>query len=235
MRTLGRIITITLFALIVAGCTYLVLSLRTAAPTTSTAGTTSTTISANCTGTHKVNTEPEQSFDVARGSSTVLHFNAGDVTISCDANGKMTPSFTAKSGSTNATTTTGNDNRGGTTTGNDLYTNIHPFGMGECNPLSAGVPYVWKDYVRSEQLVKIFAHDGRGEEGSKICRDVYDWGWRAAWDGFRTYEGAKTYALEEADRVLNSKDANPAFVGKDPVKKIVVYNGNTILKTIDVR
>jgi len=114
----------------------------------------------------------------------------------------------------------------------DLYTMVQPIDLHQCQSLSAGAPLVFKDYVRSQKLVKIFAHDAKGS--GEICRDVFDWGWRVVWTGFKTYLGAQTYALEEADRVKTAVDANPANPQGDTVVKIEVYNGDVLVKTIDI-
>jgi hypothetical protein len=107
--------------------------------------------------------------------------------------------------------------------GSGIFTEIHPLQDGQCQPLSSGQPMVWKDYVRSQKLVRIYAHDGKGELGSEICRGVTDWGWRVPWDGMESFDGAKKYAMEEAWRVLASIDPNPAFPQGDPIVRIEVY------------
>ena len=107
--------------------------------------------------------------------------------------------------------------------GSGIFTEIHPLQDDQCQPLSSGQPMVWKDYVRDAKMVRIYAHDGKGELGSEICRGVTDWGWRVPWDGMETYEGAQKYAMEEAWRVMEIIDANPAFPQGDPVIRIEVY------------
>lgn len=106
-------------------------------------------------------------------------------------------------------------------------TEIKALAMNECVELKRA--YVWKDYVRETQTVNIYGHPGEGY--GSVCREVTSWGWRVVWRGFSSQEDVEAYALGEAERVVQARDAFPGRSSSDPfddpVRQIQVFFGST--------